>query len=102
MNTEFRFPLISKLRGAVFLDAGNIWTRDTVLYGKDAQLSSHFLNDIAMDAGIGFRLDISILLIRLDIAAPLREPYLPRGKEWTTNFFNSQKFVYNIAIGYPF
>ncbi len=102
MNTELRFPLISKLRGAIFLDAGNIWTRDTVLYGKDAQFSSHFLKDLAMDAGIGFRLDISILLIRLDIAAPLREPYLPRGQEWTTNFFDRQKFVYNIAIGYPF
>jgi outer membrane protein insertion porin family len=93
----------------VFVDAGNIWTKDTVLYGKDAQFSKSFMKDIAVSAGIGFRVDLSILLIRLDIAAPLREPYLPRGQEWVIkdiNLFNSawrrENLVYNIAIGYPF
>jgi outer membrane protein insertion porin family len=73
MNTELRFPLVSKLRGAVFVDAGNIWTKDTVLYGKDAQFSKSFMKDIAVSAGIGVRVDLSILLIRLDIAAPLTQ-----------------------------
>lgn len=109
LNTELRFPLFSKVRGAVFADAGNIWTKDTVLYGKDAQFSKSFMKDIAVSAGIGFRVDLSILLIRLDIAAPLRKPYLPRGQEWVINdinLFNStwrrENLVYNIAIGYPF
>jgi outer membrane protein insertion porin family len=109
LNTELRFPLISKLRGAVFVDAGNIWTKDTVLYGKAAQFTKSFMKDIAISAGFGFRLDLSILLIRLDIAAPLREPYLPRGEEWSIKNFNlfnrdwrREKLVYNIAIGYPF
>jgi outer membrane protein insertion porin family len=64
---------------------------------------------MAVSAGFGFRLDISILLIRLDIAAPLRKPYLPRGQEWVIkdiNLFSSdwrrQNLVYNFAIGYPF
>lgn len=102
LNTELRFPLVSKLRGAAFLDAGNVWTKDTVLYGKDAQFTGQFLKDLAVSAGLGVRLDLGILLIRLDVAAPLREPYKPRGQEWTTNFFDTKKFVYNIAIGYPF
>jgi hypothetical protein len=109
MNTELRFPLVSRVKGALFMDAGNIWTKDTVLYGKAAQFNSHFINDIAVSAGFGFRVDISILLIRLDIAAPLREPYLERGKEWVIRYFqpfNSQwrsdNIVYNLAIGYPF
>jgi len=102
MNTELRFPLVSKLRGALFVDAGNIWTRDTVLYGKDAQFSGRFMNDLAVDAGFGIRIDVSILIIRLDIASPLREPYLPRGQEWNKNPFDTRRWVYNIAIGYPF
>ncbi len=109
MNTELRFPLISKLRGAVFVDAGNIWTKDTVLYGKAAQFNSHFYNDIAVSAGFGVRLDISILIIRFDIATPLREPYLPRGQEWVIRYmqplssdWRRSNLVYNIGIGYPF
>lgn len=109
INSEVRFPMISRLRGAVFIDAGNIWTKDTVLYGKEAQFTSQFMKDIAISAGFGFRLDISILLIRLDIAVPLRKPYLPRGQEWVVkdiNFFDSnwrrQNIVYNFGIGYPF
>lgn len=109
LNTEIRFPLFSKLKGAVFIDAGNIWTKDSVLYGANAQFSSHFLNDIAISAGLGLRVDISILIIRLDIAAPLREPYLEKGKEWVIRDFQPllsawrrQNLVYNIAIGYPF
>ncbi len=109
LNTEIRFPLFSKLKGAVFIDAGNIWTKDSVLYGANAQFSSRFLNDIAVSAGFGLRVDISILIIRLDIAAPLREPYLERGKEWVIRDFQPllsawrrQNLVYNIAIGYPF
>ncbi len=109
MNTELRFPLISKLKGAVFMDAGNIWTKDTVLYGKAAQFNSRFLSDLAVDGGFGLRLDISILLIRLDLAVPMREPYLERGKEWVIRDFQPfssawrrDNLVYNIAIGYPF
>jgi outer membrane protein insertion porin family len=109
LNTELRFPLVSKLKGAVFIDAGNIWTKDTVLYGKAAQFNSQFLRDLAVDAGFGLRVDISILIIRLDIAAPLREPYLPKGQEWVIKNINPfsrdwrrSNLVYNIGIGYPF
>ncbi len=101
LNTELRFPLISRLRGAVFVDAGNIWTRDTVLYGKAAQFSSHFLNDLAVSAGVGVRIDVSILLIRFDVAAPVRSPYAEKGKEWVLGDFH-KNLIYNIAIGYPF
>ena len=109
LNTELRFPMFSSVKGAVFIDAGNIWTKHTVLYGKAAQFNSRFMNDIAVSAGFGFRIDISVLIIRLDIAAPLREPYRPRGQEWVIgdiNFFKSawrrENLVYNIGIGYPF
>ena len=109
MNTELRFPLVSRLRGALFADAGNIWVKDTLLYGKAGQLTKSFIKDIAVSGGIGFRLDISILLIRLDIAVPFRKPYLEKGKEWVIDKINfgssawrNENLVFNIGIGYPF
>ncbi|NCI45892.1 translocation and assembly module lipoprotein TamL [Sediminibacterium soli] len=101
LNTELRFPVFGKLKGAVFVDAGNVWTRDAILYGNDAKFTAQFLNDLAVDAGLGARVDLSFLIIRLDLGLPLRVPYRPRGQEW--DFGNSfRNIVYNIAIGYPF
>ena len=103
INTELRFPLWAQLKGAAFIDAGNIWTKDALLYGKGAQLTSKFLNDMAVDAGIGFRFDITFLLIRFDLALPLRAPYMERGKEWIIKDLHPfSNIIYNIAIGYPF
>jgi len=103
LNSELRFPLWAKLKGAVFIDAGNVWTKEALLYGKGAQLTSKFLNDIAVDAGLGFRFDITFLLIRFDLAVPLRVPYMERGKEWIIKDLHPfSNIIYNIAIGYPF
>jgi outer membrane protein assembly factor BamA len=109
VQSELRVPIVGKLRGALFADAGNIWTHTSLLYGDDGKFTSHFLNDIAVDGGLGLRLDISILIIRLDIGVPLRKPWLPRGSEWGIKDINfgdpdwrSQNLVFNIGIGYPF
>jgi outer membrane protein insertion porin family len=101
LNTELRFPLFGKLNGATFIDAGNVWSKDTFLYGQEAVFTNQFLKDIAIDAGLGARLDITFLVVRFDVGFPLRIPYNEPGKEW--NFGNALKHpVYNIAIGYPF
>jgi outer membrane protein insertion porin family len=109
VQTELRFPLFSKLRGALFVDAGNIWSKNSLIFGKAAQLTPQFLNDIAVDGGIGIRLDINVLILRLDMGIPLRKPWLPRGSEWVIDeirFGNSSwrknNIVFNIGIGYPF
>lgn len=109
LNTELRFPIVSKIKGALFVDAGNMFTKDTLLYGKEGLLTKDFMKDIAISAGFGFRFDISILIIRLDLATPLRKPYLERGKEWVireiqpfSSLWRRENLVLNIAIGYPF
>jgi outer membrane protein insertion porin family len=101
LNTELRFPLFGKLNGAAFIDAGNIWTKDAIIYGEEAKLTGKFLNDLAVDAGFGIRLDITFLIIRFDLGVPLRVPYNERGKEWALKD-SWKNIVYNIAIGYPF
>jgi len=109
LQTELRFPIISKLKGALFADAGNIWTKNSLLYGDDGKFNSKFLSDLAVDGGFGLRLDITVLIIRLDLAMPLRKPWLARGSEWVVkdiNFGSStwrgDNLVLNIGIGYPF
>jgi outer membrane protein assembly factor BamA len=102
VNSELRFPIFSKLKGALFAETGNIWMKNDVLYGPDAVLTKNFLQDLAVDAGFGIRLDITLLIIRLDIAAPLRQPWLPKGSEWKFKNTGWNDLVYNFGIGYPF
>ena len=109
MNTELRFPFLGRLKGAVFFDAGNIWMKDTLLYGPAGKLTEDFLSEIALDGGIGLRLDISVLILRLDLGMPFYKPWYPKGDRWVLNDiklgssdWRKDNLVWNIAIGYPF
>lgn len=109
MNTEFRPHISGPIYGAVFLEAGNIWlVNDSTYTGKPrAQFTSKFLSQLAVDAGVGIRLDITLFVIRLDVAFPLRKPWvIPPSVIRDINFFDPswrrQNLVYNLAIGYPF
>lgn len=109
VNTELRFPLVSQLRGAVFADAGNIWMKDSLLYGEEGRLTKDFIEQLAFDAGLGIRLDFTFLILRLDFALPLYKPYLSAGDRWIFKDFDmgskdwrKENFVVNFAIGYPF
>jgi outer membrane protein insertion porin family len=108
-NTEFRPHISGPLYGAVFLDAGNIWLYNDSSYTHKpgSQFSSKFLSELAIDAGVGIRLDITIFVIRLDVAIPLRKPWLQN--PWVINQINMgeqlwrrDNIIYNLAIGYPF
>ena len=97
-NVEYRPKLFSIVRGALFVDAGNIW----LLHNggrPGAAFNKNFLNNLAVDAGFGLRFDLSVLVLRTDMGYPLRTPYLPAGQRWG---FNSRYAVFNLAIGYPF
>jgi outer membrane protein insertion porin family len=109
VNTELRAPLGGRLKGAVFMDAGNIWMKDSILYTSAGQLTKDFYKQIAIDAGIGLRVDVSILIIRLDLAMPFYKPWLSEGQRWTfkdVKFGNSdwrkENLIWNFALGYPF
>ncbi len=108
-NTEFRPHISGPLYGAIFLDAGNIWLRNDSLWtGKPgAKFTSKFLSQLAVDVGVGIRLDIQVFVIRLDVAFPIRKPWqVPPGVLRDVNFRDPQwrrtNMVYNLAIGYPF
>lgn len=109
MNAEYRANLYKFLNAAAFVDAGNIWLVNADEQRPGARFSRDFLSEIAVGAGVGLRLDFSILILRLDLAMPLRIPYYEKGDRWVfdrIDFGNSNwrrdNLILNIAIGYPF
>jgi len=109
LNAEYRANLYKFLNVAAFVDAGNIWLLHDDIYRPGAKFSKDFLSEIAVGAGVGLRLDFSILILRLDLAMPLRVPYYEKGDRWAfdrIDFGNPDwrrdNLVLNIAIGYPF
>ncbi len=102
-NVEYRFPIIDFLKGAFFMDAGNIWdlnATNTFPGGKFAW--DTFAKEIAIDAGFGTRLDFSFFIFRVDFAIPLLDPSYPLGKRWRFDTLHWKNVVINFGIGYPF
>ncbi|AZA52129.1 BamA/TamA family outer membrane protein [Chryseobacterium sp. G0201] len=109
LNAEYRANLYKFLNVAAFVDAGNIWLLHDDKDRPGAKFSKDFLSEVAVGAGVGLRLDFSILVLRLDLAMPLRVPYYEKGNRWAFDRINfgdpswrKDNLVLNIAIGYPF
>lgn len=108
-STEYRAKIYNIVKGALFLDAGNIWLLKDNPEKPGAQFSKAFLKELAVGVGAGLRFDFSFLVLRTDLAFPIRKPYLSEGQRWVldqVSFGNSswrkENLVFNLAIGYPF
>ena len=101
-SAEYRFDLVGSLKGAMFVDAGNIWDiSGSEFIDEDAKFNSlSSLEDIAIGSGFGLRYDLSFFVLRLDIGFKTYEPYLKESK-WFKNY-NFESAEYNIGINYPF
>jgi outer membrane protein insertion porin family len=103
MNVEYRAKLFSIVRWALFVDAGNVWTLKNDSSRPGSAIGRNFLNDVAVGVGSGLRFDLSILVLRVDVAVPVRYPWLPDGSKWQFNKATDiSNLVLNLAIGYPF
>jgi outer membrane protein insertion porin family len=115
MNTELRVKLSGFVETAFFIDAGNVWLfRDippspALPYQPGGKFTGSFLRELAIDGGIGFRFDMQILLLRIDLAVPFRKPWLEDGHRLVLNQIDlksnswwKDNLVVNLAIGYPF
>jgi outer membrane protein assembly factor BamA len=109
LNSELRAQLINFVHGAVFIDAGNVWTYRPVPQYPRGEFTGNFYQDLAVDVGLGLRFDFKILVVRLDLGMPVRKPWLTEGQQWVYNnldFGNSawrkENLVLNLGIGYPF
>lgn len=108
LTMEYRFPIVGYLKGALFGEAGNIWMQSTKLYGEEGVFRfNQFYKQLAVDAGVGLRLDLTYLIIRFDFATPLRIPYVTENNGWKFDPFGSNEYdrnniLLNFGISYPF
>lgn len=100
-NAEYRFPIVTYLNGAFFVDAGNVWTTqdDSKTGLTGGKFTSNFINELGVGTGAGLRIDIQNFVIRFDVGFPLHDPRKDVGNRWELGF---TKPVFNFAIGYPF
>ncbi|MCB2218767.1 MAG: BamA/TamA family outer membrane protein [Bacteroidetes bacterium] len=103
-NIEYRFPITYKTYGAFFIDAGNVWLiNDDESRPQGKFEFNRFLDDIAIGSGFGIRVDIDYFIFRLDVAVPVRKPFIDGAEKWIFNnsgFFND--YIFSLAVGYPF
>lgn len=103
LNAEVRFPIYSFIRGALFIDAGNIWfskVRENFPGGEFK--FNRFMKEIAIGGGVGLRFDFSFFVIRIDAAVPFKNPALPENERWVIDQVKFSNIVWNFGIGYPF
>ncbi len=106
LNAEYRFKLFWILEGALFLDAGNIWTykEDAARPGSQFRFNQ-FYKDIALGTGTGFRFDFKFVIGRIDLGMKLRDPSVAEGSKWifaNRSYNFSDDFTMVFGIGYPF
>lgn len=95
-NIEYRFPITSVLKGAAFIDIGNVWT----LNNENSEANFNellFYKQLAISPGLGLRLDFDFFLFRVDAAVPFKQPHLSGITK-----LSSMKPNWNFGIGYPF
>ncbi len=95
-NLEYRFPIFSYVKGALFADAGNVWLLKENPAIPGGEISSGFLKELGVGVGAGLRVDIQSFVIRFDLAAPIHKPYEKRYN------FDLSHPILNFAFGYPF
>ncbi len=105
-NIEYRFNMFWKVDGSVFVDAGNVWTLKDGIGQNDNVYSKfsfrNFGESIAMNWGVGLRLDLNFILLRLDMGMRLHDP--ARDNKWLRpgEWLKRDGYAIHFGVGYPF
>ena len=98
-NIEYRMPFTPMFEGAAFIDAGNIWSLKDSGFGDEFKFNK-FLSQMGVGTGVGLRVNVAYITLRLDAAYKVYDPNQPVGDRWVLG--NTWKPVLNFAFGYPF
>ena len=104
-SIELRSRLFWKLRGAAFIDAGNIWS----IRNYENQLGgvfkfNEFYKQIAMAYGLGLRMDFDFCILRFDFGMKGINPVYSSGPQRYPIYHPSfsRDMTFHFAVGYPF
>ena len=103
-NLEFRFPIWGMFHGATFVDVGNVWYlgRDKTQVPADGVFHiDKFYKQLGMNTGLGLRIDITFVILRLDWGIQLHNPNRPEGQRWIHDF-RWKNTALNFGVGFPF
>ncbi len=107
-NLEYRYKLVndffgSKLKGAIFIDAGNVWRLNKQPNDPNVEFRfDNILKSSAMDIGTGLRFDLGFFVFRLDAALKFKDPQFNGSGQWVLinhfdELFHSGSFKANYA-----
>lgn len=100
-NVEYRLPFNKMFEGAAFVDAGNIWSLKDNGFGDEFKFNK-FISQMGVGTGVGVRINVAYITLRLDAAYKVYDPNQPMGDRWVISKFQPLKPVLNFAFGYPF
>ena len=103
-NLELRFPIWGMFHGATFLDLGNVWYLEREKHEVPADGIFHwdsFYKQLGLNSGVGLRVDITFVILRLDWGVQLHSPNQPAGERWIHNL-KWKNTALNFGVGYPF
>ncbi len=100
-NIEYRMPFTEMFEGAAFVDAGNIWSLKDSGFGDQFKFNK-FISQMGVGTGIGLRINVAYITLRLDAAYKVYDPNKPTGDRWVISKWQPLKPVLNFAFGYPF
>ena len=128
-SIELRQKLFGFVNGAVFIDAGNVWTFEpinkkdpdgNIIQDETSQFKvNRFYKEFGIGTGFGLRFDFSFLILRLDVGMKVYDPARDKGDKFVldkvrfwkpyatlqedgeyTNY--KEPVIYNVGIGFPF
>ena len=105
LNAEYRTSLFWKFEGALFVDAGNIWTLRNYADQPNGQFRfDKFYKQIAAAYGMGIRLNFDYFILRFDLGMKAINPAYESGDEhWAIIHPKfSRDFAFHFAVGLPF
>lgn len=105
-NVEYRFPMFWKLQGALFTDVGNVWNLKSSYSEEDnpsvLRLNT-FAESLAADWGLGLRVDMSFLILRIDLGVKLYDPSLDTDRWFgPLSWLDKDTYAIHFGVGYPF
>ena len=100
-NIEYRMPFTDMFEGAAFVDAGNIWSLKDSGFGDQFKFNK-FISQMGVGTGVGLRINVAYITLRLDAAYKVYDPNKPVGDRWVISKWQPLKPVLNFAFGYPF
>lgn len=106
LNIEYRTFLFWKLNGAIFVDAGNIWTLRNYKEQLGGEFNfKRFPKEIAVAYGVGLRLNFDYFILRFDGGMKAINPVYPTDSQDHYPILHpdlSRDFTFHFAVGYPF